>query len=81
MAPSHGIDCFLDAIAAINSQLAVIEKRLKARHKAGAQSRRVATIPGIRLIGATAFAARVNGQRLSAPLFCRAGVRTKARIT
>lgn len=64
---------FLDAIAALNLHLAAIEKRLRAWHKSDAKSQRLASAPGIGLIGATALCALVpdpslfkNGRHLAA---------------
>jgi transposase len=64
---------FLDAIAAINLQLAAIEMQLKAWHRTSAQSKRLDGVPGIGLVGATAFSAFVpdaklfrNGRHLAA---------------
>ena len=64
---------FLDAIAALNVHLAAIEKRLRAWHKSDAKSQRLASAPGIGLIGATALCALVpdpslfkNGRHLAA---------------
>jgi transposase len=64
---------FLDMIAALNAHLAAIEKRLREWRKSDAKSQRLATIPGIGLIGATAFCALVpdpslfkNGRHLAA---------------
>ncbi len=64
---------FLDTIAAIDVQLAAIEKQLRAWHTSDAQSQRLATVPGIGLIGATALCALVpdpslfrNGRHLAA---------------
>jgi transposase len=63
----------LDAIALVNGQLAAIERRLGAWHRASAQSQRLAVIPGIGLISATALSALVpdaklfkNGRHLAA---------------
>jgi transposase len=55
---------FLDAIALINQQLAEIEKRLQDWHKRNAQSKRLATAPGVGLIGATALCALVPDPKL-----------------
>jgi transposase len=55
---------FLDAIALINRQLDGIEKRLRAWHKDNAQSRRLETVPGVGLIGATALCALVADPKL-----------------
>lgn len=49
----------LDAIALLNVQLAAIEKRLLAWHRASAQSQRLETVPGIGLMSATALSALV----------------------
>ena len=64
---------FLDTIAALNVHLAAIEKRLRAWHKSDAKSQRLASAPGIGLIGATALCALVpdpslfkNGRHLAA---------------
>ncbi len=64
---------FSAAIAGINAQLAAIEKQLVGWHRQSAQSQRLASIPGIGLIGATALAALVpdpalfsNGRHLAA---------------
>lgn len=64
---------FLGAIAVINVQLAAIGKQLVAWRKTDAQSQRLATVPGIGLIGATALSALVpnpsllkNGRHLAA---------------
>ena len=64
---------FLDAIAGLNVHLAAIEKRLRAWHKSDAKSKRLASTPGIGLIGATALCALVpdpslfkNGRHLAA---------------
>jgi len=80
-APAHGLpdiaraalSGFLEAIAVIDVQLAAAAKRLTAWCKTDAQSQRLATVPGIGLIGATAFSARVpnpslfkNGRHLAA---------------
>ncbi len=54
----------LDAIVLIGEELAAIEGRLMAWHKASAQSRRLATAPGIGLIGATALSALVPDPKL-----------------
>jgi transposase len=55
---------FLDAIALINRQLDGIEKQLRAWHKANAQSKRLETVPGVGLIGATALCALVPDPKL-----------------
>jgi len=55
---------FLDAIALINRRLDDIEKRLRAWHKGNAQSKRLETIPGVGLIGATALCALVPDPKL-----------------
>ena len=55
---------FLDAIALINRQLDGIEKRLRAWHKSNAQSKRLETVPGVGLIGATALCALVPDPKL-----------------
>ncbi len=64
---------FPGTIAAIDVQLAAIEKQLRAWHKTDAQSQRLDTIPGLGLIGATALSALVpdpslfqNGRHLAA---------------
>ncbi len=63
----------LDAIAALNGQLAAIEERLLAWHKTDARSKRLDGVPGIGLMGATALSALVpdaklfkNGRHLAA---------------
>jgi len=58
---------FLDAIALINRRLDDIEKRLRAWHKGNAQSKRLETIPGVGLIGATALCALVQPKASSPP--------------
>jgi hypothetical protein len=55
---------FLDAILLIGEELAAIERRLMAWHKTDAQSQRLATAPGIGLIGATALSALVPDAKL-----------------
>jgi len=55
---------FLDAIALINRRLDDIEKRLRAWHKGNAQSKRLETVPGVGLIGATALCALVPDAKL-----------------
>jgi transposase len=55
---------FLDAIAVISQELAAIEKRLMGWHKADAQSKRLASAPGIGLMGATALSALVPDPKL-----------------
>jgi transposase len=55
---------FLDAIALINQKLGDIEKRVWAWHKGNAQSKRLETIPGVGLIGATALCALVPDPKL-----------------
>lgn len=55
---------FLDAIALIAGKLDDIEKRLRAWHKANAQSKRLETAPGVGLIGATALCALVPDPKL-----------------
>jgi len=55
---------FLDAIALINQKLGDIEKRVRAWHKGNAQSKRLETIPGVGLIGATALCALVPDPKL-----------------
>lgn len=64
---------FLDAIALINGKIAAIGEQLRTWHKTDAQSKRLDSVPGIRLIGAAAFAALVpdpslfnNGRHLAA---------------
>jgi transposase len=64
---------FLDAIAGLNVHLAAIETQLRAWHKSDAKSQRLASVPGIGLIGATALCALVpdpslfkNGRHLAA---------------
>ena len=55
---------FIDAIALINRQLDGLEKRLRAWHKGNAQSKRLETVPGVGLIGATALCALVPDPKL-----------------
>ena len=55
---------FIAAIALINQQLDGVEKRLRAWHKSNAQSKRLETIPGVGLIGATALCALVPDPKL-----------------
>jgi len=55
---------FIDAIALINRRLNDIEKRLRAWHKGNGQSKRLETIPGVGLIGATALCALVPDPKL-----------------
>ncbi len=55
---------FLDAIVLMTQELAAIERRLMAWHKTDAQSKRLATAPGIGLIGATALSALVPDAKL-----------------
>jgi transposase len=55
---------FLDAIALIAGKLDDFEKRLRAWHKADAQSKRLQTAPGVGLIGATALCALVPDPKL-----------------
>ncbi len=64
---------FIRAIAAVNDEIALMAKRLQAWHRTSAQSQRLAGIPGVGPIGATAFAALVpdptlfkNGRHLAA---------------
>jgi len=54
----------LDAIVLIGEELAAIERRLMAWHKTDAQSQRLASAPGIGLIGATALSALVPDPKL-----------------
>ncbi len=70
---SSTLSGFLDTIAALNLQLAAIEKRLRAWHKSDAKSQRLAGAPGIGLIGATTLCVLVpdpslfkNGRHLAA---------------
>ena len=55
---------FIDAIALINQKLDGVEKRLRAWHKGNAQSKRLETVPGVGLIGATALCALVPDPKL-----------------
>jgi transposase len=45
----------IKTIASVQSQIAAIEKKLLAVHKANAESQRVATIPGVGILAATAL--------------------------
>jgi transposase len=63
----------LDLIAGLTAEIAAIDKRLRDWHKTSAQSQRLASVPGIGLIGSTAFTALVpdaalfkNGRHLAA---------------
>lgn len=47
-----------DQIAALTAQIAVVERQLKAWHGRDAMSRRLASIPGVGLLSATAIAAK-----------------------
>ena len=55
---------FIDAIALINQKLDGLEKQLRAWHKGNAQSKRLETVPGVGLIGATALCALVPDPKL-----------------
>lgn len=55
---------FLDAILLIGEKLAAVEMQLAAWHKASAQSQRLAAIPGIGLMSATALSALVPDAKL-----------------
>lgn len=55
---------FLDAILLIGEKLAAAEMQLAAWHKASAQSQRLAAIPGIGLMSATALSALVPDAKL-----------------
>ena len=48
-----------EIVAALNAQLAALDRRLRAWHRASAGSRRLATIPGIGPIAATALTMKV----------------------
>jgi transposase len=47
-------------LRALQSLIATLEKRIMAQHRANADSKRLATIPGVGLVGATAIAATVT---------------------
>ena len=51
------LEGFIGMIVHLNQEIATIEKALLVWHRANAQSRRLETVPGIGLIGATALAA------------------------
>jgi transposase len=51
-------------LRALQSLIATLEKRIMAQHRANADSKRLATIPGVGLIGATAIAATVTDPKV-----------------
>jgi transposase len=64
-ADAHAVLIVLAAeLAAMQTLIASIEKRIMAQHRANEESQRVETIPGIGVIGATAIAATVPDPKI-----------------
>jgi len=59
-AAAHALQQLGGEIDRIEGRLALIDKELAAQHRANAQSRRLAEIPGVGLMGALNFALRVD---------------------
>ena len=58
------LETLLDQLAALRQQIGEIERHIHAQHRANEASRRLETIPGIGVIGATAIAATVTDPRV-----------------
>ena len=56
----QALQALLDQLAALQQQIGELERSIHAQHRASEASRRLETIPGIGVIGATAIAATVT---------------------
>jgi transposase len=60
---AHALQLLGGEIDRIEARLALIDKKLAVQHRANAQSRRLAQIPGVGLMGALNFALRVDASQ------------------
>ena len=56
----QSLQALVDQLAALQEQIGMLERNIHAQHRASEPSRRLETIPGIGVIGATAIAATVS---------------------
>ncbi len=56
----HALQAIVDQLASLQAQIGALEMNIHAQHRANDTSRRLETIPGIGVIGATAIAATVT---------------------
>ncbi len=56
----QALQALVEQLAALQEQIGALERSIHAQHRASEASRRLETIPGIGVIGATAIAATVT---------------------